>query len=120
MQRGADVALRGMDVCPIPDLLAGFSNRIEELASLRIFTGTSTHIGLGGEAEANVGDRPLPAAGARDHDSREIVRNASSLQYEVLTQCEVDRAFPLCLRRAGFHLDASVPTPCALYAHSRE
>ena len=60
MQRGADVALRGMDVYPIPDLLAGISNRIEELASLRIFTGTSTQIGLCGEAEANVSDRPKP------------------------------------------------------------
>ena len=79
MQRGADVALRGMDVCPIPDLLAGFSNRIEELASLRIFTGTSTHIGLGGEAEANVGDRPLPAAGARDHDFRILVSRSTRL-----------------------------------------
>lgn len=58
MQRGADVALRGMDVCPIPDLLAGISNHIEALASLRLFTDTSRQIGLCGEAEANVSDRP--------------------------------------------------------------
>ena len=79
MQRGADVALRGMDVCPIPDLLAGILNRIEELASLRIFRGTSTHIGLCGEAEANVSDRPLPAGGARDHDFRVPVSRSTRL-----------------------------------------
>ena len=65
MQRGADVALRGMDVCAIPDLLAGISNRIEEIASLRIFRGMSTQIGLCGEAEANVSDRPLAVTGKK-------------------------------------------------------